>query len=90
MLGLGDYQQAVEDYDTALELDPELADTYVNRGEAWLHMVEWDKAREDLLEAEKMGLDIVASFHNDYTSVSDFEEKNGLQMPGDIAEMLGG
>ena len=26
-----------------------------------------------------MGLDIIASFHNDYSSVEDFEQKTGIQ-----------
>ena len=36
------------------------------------------------------GVDIVAAFHNDYKSVADFEQKNGVKLPPDIAAMLGG
>jgi hypothetical protein len=32
--------------------------------------------------------DIITSFHNDYQSVSDFEDKHGIQLPADIAAML--
>ena len=35
-----------------------------------------------------MGADIVDSFHNDYASVEDFEQKTGIQLPEDIAAML--
>ena len=35
-----------------------------------------------------MGVDIVAAFRNDYEDVPDFEEKNGLKLPEDIAAML--
>ena len=71
-----------------IELKPDYADAYCNRGETWLHLKEWGKARADLTAARDMGLDIIASFHNDYESVPDFEQKNGLKLPADIAEML--
>ena len=35
-----------------------------------------------------MGADIIIGFRNDYTSVADFEQKTGVQLPPDIAEML--
>ena len=35
-----------------------------------------------------MGADIIASFHNDYESVPDFEGKHEVKLPEDIAEML--
>ena len=37
-----------------------------------------------------MGVDIVASFRNDYEDVADFEQRNRIAVPPDIAEMLGG
>ena len=86
----GDYDQAIVDYNSALDLDPNSATTHANLGEAWLHLSEWAKARTNLLAARGMGFDIVASFHNDYESVSDFEQRTGLSLPDDIAEMLGG
>ena len=53
-----------------------------------MHMSEWDKAKEDLTVAKAMGMDIIASFQNDYENVADFEQKNGVQVPADIKEML--
>lgn len=35
-----------------------------------------------------MGADIIASFHNDYASVEDFEQNTGIQLPEDIAALL--
>ena len=35
-----------------------------------------------------MGTDIIDSFRNGYESVEDFEQKTGIQLPEDIAEML--
>ena len=80
--------QAIEDYTTAIRLNPELALPYYNRGAAYLLLKKWEKARVDLIAARDMGLDIIASFHDDYKSVPDFEQKNGLKLPADIAEML--
>ena len=86
----GDFDQAIADYERAIVLDPNHAGIYANLGEAWLHLSEWAKARTNLLAARGMGFDIVASFHNAYESVADFEQRTGLTLPEDIAEMLGG
>ena len=86
----GDHESAIQNYNRAIALDPEYPATYCNRGEAWLHLGEWDNAREDLAIARNRGVDIVASFRDDYASVADFEQRNGITLPPDIAEMLGG
>ena len=87
---IGNYDSAIQDYTRALELGTEFMETYCNRSEAWLHLGEWDHAREDLAIARGRGVDIVASFRNDYASVADFEQRTGLTVPDDIAELLGG
>ena len=84
----GDYNRAIEDYDKAIEIQPDDAELYSNRGEALLHLNEMEKAKADLITAKEMGVDIVASFRNDYESVADFEQKTGIQLPEDIAAML--
>ena len=33
-------------------------------------------------------MDIVASFRNDYKSVEDFKDRNGFELPENIAEIL--
>lgn len=35
-----------------------------------------------------MGYDIIASFHNAYESIEDFEQKTDIQLPTDIAALL--
>ena len=84
----GNYDHAIEDGNKAVELKPDYPEAYSNRGEAWLHLQEWEKARSDLTAARERGVDIIASFHNDYESVADFEQKNGVKLPSDLATML--
>ena len=84
----GEIDRAIEDYNTAIELKPELAEAYYNRGEAWLHLGEWDKAKSDLTVARSMGINIITAFDYLYESVPDFEDRNGVKLPEDIAAML--
>ena len=85
---LGDFNRAIEDYTKVIEFKPDDAYAYYYRGEIWLRRQKWEKAKSDLLTAREKGLDIVASFRNDYESVSDFERSNRVIVPGDIADML--
>ena len=84
----GNLKKAIDNHNTAIKLQPGFAEFYSNRGEAWLHLKEWEKAKADLTVAKDMGIDIIASFHNDYKSVEDFEQKNGVRLPEDIADIL--
>ena len=84
----GDLVAAFADYNKAIDLATEDAGVYYNRGEAWLHLKEWEKAKVDLTTAKDMGFDIIAFFQNDYESVEDFEAKNGVKIPEDIAALL--
>ena len=82
------FDRAIEDHTKAIELNPKFANAYCNRGEARLHLREWEKAKADLTTAKDMGVDIIASFQNDYENVEDFEAKNEVKMPPDIAALL--
>ena len=84
----GTFEAAVQNFNKAIELNPELAEAYINRGETRLHEKKWEKAKADLITAKDMGIDIVAVFHNDYGSVEDFEAKHGVKVPEDIAALL--
>ena len=83
-----DFDRAIQNHNMAIELDPGFAGFYSNRGEAWLPLKQWEKARADLTFAKENGYDIIGSFHNDYESVEDFEQKNDVQLPENIAAML--
>ena len=85
---IGDYNRAIQDYDKAIEIQPDDDYAYYNRGEVWLHLKDWEKAKADLITAKEKGADIIVGFSNDYESVADFEQKTGIQLPEDIAEML--
>ena len=84
----GDFDTAIQDFTSTIEIKPDFFVAYCNRGEAWMHMSEWDQAKADLTVAKDRGVDIIASFQNDYENVEDFEQKNGVQVPPDIKEML--
>ena len=87
-LSKGEYHNAIQDFSMAIVLSPYDTPAYCGRGEAWLHLKEWEKAKSDLTAAKERGVDIIASFHNDYESVAEFEQKNGVKLPPDIANML--
>ena len=71
-----------------IKQNPKFAPAHYFRGIARLHVKEWEKAKSDLTTVKNMSCDIPASFHNDYASVSEFEEKTGIQLPEDIAALL--
>ena len=81
---------AIQDFTSAINLAPDYAAAYSNRGVAWLPLGQWEKARADLIAARDLGDDIVALFHDEYATVAAFEQQHGLQIPPDLAEMLGG
>ncbi len=61
---------------------------YYYRGETWLHLGEWEKARLDLRVAKSMGVDIIVVFHYFYESIEVYERRNRVKLLEDIASML--
>ncbi len=84
----GELDKALRDFNKAIELDPNNAMVYCARSDVWLHLREWEKVKADLTFARNAGVAIITLFHNNYESVEDFEQKNGVQLPEDIAAML--
>lgn len=84
------FKQAIEHYDITLKLNPEFDATYTYRGECWLHLEEWDKAKKDFMIARNAGVDIIDSFRDNYNDAADFKKRTGIELPQDIAKMLGG
>ena len=85
---IGKHTKAIGDYTAALKLKPNYANAYYKRGLVWLHLKEWKRAGVDLMAAKDKGVDIVALFRNDYENVEDFEAKNEVKVPEDIAALL--
>ena len=44
---MGRYGESIEDYDTVIEIDPKLANAYINRASAYSHLGEYEKAITD-------------------------------------------
>ncbi len=84
----GNFEKAIKNYDMSLSIDPDDAISYCHRGFAWLHLKEWDNAKSDLTAAKDRRKDIIASFHNRYGSITEFEQIIGTKVPEDIAVML--
>lgn len=84
----GEFDLALEDYTTALGINPHDTLVYFNRALVWLCLQNWDKAKEDLVAAERRGLDVSELFHTLYKSVVDFERIIDAQLPADIKAML--
>ena len=83
-----DYDRAIIDYTKAIQLKPDYAGAYCHRGLAWLSLAQWSNAKSDLRIAKEKGVDIIALFRNDYENAEDFEQKNSVNLPEDIAEIL--
>ena len=60
----------------------------MSNGTAWLLLREWEKAKSDLMDAKNMSEEIGILFHNKHTSVENFEQKTGIQLPKDIVALL--
>lgn len=58
----GQYDQAISDYNTALEINPRYTDACNNRGFAYYLKKEYDKSWEDVKNAQKLGYQISSKF----------------------------
>jgi tetratricopeptide (TPR) repeat protein len=50
----GEYDEAIEDYNAALRLDPEFAAAYYFRGLSWSEKGEQEEASEDFRESMRL------------------------------------
>ncbi len=84
----GEFDLAIRNYNTAIELNPQLDLAYYNRGVVWLHQREWAKAKVDLMTAKRIGMDIIAAFHNSYKDVETYQKNRLVKLPEDLALLL--
>ena len=61
---LGESHRAIEDYDTAIRLDPNDADAYTGRGGAYANLGEHRRAIEDFDMAIRLDLDYAIAYYN--------------------------
>ena len=90
---IGDLALAIQDYSKVLELNqgPTATYAYYNRAISWLRQSEWERAKPDLVAARSRGIPLAKALPNiGYEGVHDFEQENGVELPGDIVEMLTG
>ncbi len=57
----GELKLAITAYTKAIELKPDYAAAYYNRGGTWLRLEEREKAKSDLAAARNMGSDSITS-----------------------------
>jgi len=60
----GQYDQAILDYNKALEINPRFAESYYGRGVCYYSQKQYDKSWEDVNKAQGLGLTIPPEFLN--------------------------
>ncbi|HHQ45431.1 MAG TPA: AAA family ATPase, partial [Candidatus Altiarchaeales archaeon] len=60
---IGEFQKSVEFYNKALELNPDLLETYFNRALAYTRMQQYDKALEDLAKVVEMNPHLAEAYY---------------------------
>ena len=80
----GDYDQALKEYDQAIQLKPDFASAYKNRGVTYAQKGDYDRAIQDFDHALKLKPDLASAFNSrglayqakgDFTrSLADFDE----------------
>ena len=61
---VGKNKLAMNDFDHAIQLAPDLAAVYVNRGNLWRTQGKWDRARQDYDKAIELAPDSSVAYHN--------------------------
>ncbi len=84
----GEIDKAIADYTCLLEMRPKVAHHFYIRGEARLLAQDWDGARDDLSASLLQGVDVAAEFQATFGTAAAFEEKTGVHLPAEIAELL--
>ena len=78
--GKGAYDQAIEDFDKAIELNPKLTEAYYNRGNAYYGKKDYDKAIADYNKAIELNPNYAEAYYNRgvmYMNKGSKAERNG-------------
>ena len=84
----GEIEKAIADYSCLLEMRPKVALHFYIRGETRLLAKEWDGAQDDLSASLLQGVDAAAEFQQTFGSPDAFEQKTGIRLPTEIADLL--
>ena len=84
----GEIDKAIADYTCLLEMRPKVARHFYLRGETRLLANDWEGAHDDLSASLLQGVDVAAAFEETFGSAAAFEEKTGVRLPTEIAELL--
>ena len=68
------YPFAIADYDKAIELNPDDADTYINRGISYKNLKESQKAIADYTKAIELNPDYATAYNNRGLAYYDLKE----------------
>ena len=60
----GEYDWAIEDYDTVIEMNPDNAEAYIYRGMAYHHKGEYDRAIEDFTKAIELKPNCAGAYYD--------------------------
>ena len=93
---LGQFDLALEDYNQAIEFNPELADAYSNRGWIYLQLENYDLAGRDFDRAVELEPDFATAYNNrarGYRALGNFERaladySQAIKLKGDEAELF--
>jgi len=75
-ISLKEYKKALADYNTALNIDPELASTYYNRAVAHINLKKFDEALKDSLKAKSLGYALANVQSENISSNIKYERKS--------------
>jgi tetratricopeptide (TPR) repeat protein len=64
------YEQAISDFNKALEISPKYAEAYYNRGYTYYLKEEYEKSWEDINKAQDLGLKVPPKFLDDLRKAS--------------------
>ena len=84
----GEIEKAIADYSCLLEMRPKVALHFYIRGETRLLAKDWDGAQDDLTAALLQDVDVAAEFQQTFGGIDAFEEKTGIRLPTEIADLL--
>ena len=84
-----EFCHAVTDFKAAIDFRPTYLAPHYNC--LWLHLrrKDWNNARSQLITAKSKEVNLPREFRKDHPSLADFEKEIGVNIPLDIAEMLG-